>query len=124
MWKLSLVVFNLISLIIPHISRSEGCQPKKLCQSQENCGNIQFEPKRQTGIVDPSGPVQELGFKSLQKNLRSEGCRPKRLCQSQEDCGTDGICYISYEDPYLGKIRFLSVYFCIKKCILYIWITF
>ena len=41
------------------------------------------------------------------KKFESEDCWPRKLCQSQEDCGTDGICYISYEDPYLGKIRFL-----------------
>ena len=110
MSKLSLIVLNLIVLIIQRISSLNILTPQE-----------QFGPKEKTGIADSSGPVQEFGF---EKNSRSEGCWPKKLCQSQEDCGTDGICYISYEDPYLGKIRFLSVYFCIKKCILYIWITF
>ena len=50
-------------------------------------------------------PLQQLF--GLEKNSRLEGCWPKKSCQSQEDCGTDGICYISYTDPYLGKIRFV-----------------
>ena len=93
MSKLSLIY--LIGLIIHHISCLNIPTPQE-----------QFGPEKTTGIFDPSGPLQQLF--GMQKNLRSEGCWPKKLCQSQEDCGTDGICYISYEDPYLGKIRFLS----------------
>ena len=92
MSKLSLAVLNLIGLIIQQISSL-------------NIPQKQFGPERQTGIFDSSGPVQEFGLKSFQKIL---SCLPKELCQSQKDCGTDGICYISYEDQYLGKIRFLS----------------
>ena len=96
MFKLSLVFFNLVGLIIHHISSLNVPTPQK-----------QFGPPKQTGIFDPLGsrPNQEFG---LQKTSRSEDCWPRKLCQSQEDCGTDGICYISYEDPHLGKIRFLS----------------
>ena len=100
MSKLSFVVLNLIGLIIQQIS--------SLYIPQE-----QFGPERQTGIFDPLGPLQEIGFKSLPKNLKTEGCWPKKLCHSQQDCGTDGICYISSQDPNLGEIRFLSVYFCV-----------
>ena len=110
MYKISLVVLNLIGLIIQHISSLNIPTPP------EQFGG----PEIETGIFDTS----ELDSKSLPKDLRTDGCWPKKPCQSQEDCGTDGICYISYEDPYLGKIRFLSVYFWIKKCILYIWINF
>ena len=86
MSKLSLVVLNWIVLIIQKISSL----------------NI---PQEQFGPKEKAGPLQEFG---LQKNLRPEGCWPKKPCQSQEDCGTDGICYISHEEPYLGKVRLLS----------------
>ena len=94
MYKISLVVLNLIGLIIQQISSLNIPTPP------EQFGG----PEIETGIFDTS----ELDSKSLPKDLRPDGCWPKKPCQSQEDCGTDGICYISYEDQYLGKVRFLS----------------
>ena len=94
MSKLSLVVFYLIGLIIHHISCLNVPTPQE-----------QLGPGKQTGIFDPLGPLHTTIWST--KKFESEDCWPRKLCQSQEDCGTDGICYISYEDPYLGKIRFL-----------------